>query len=564
MFGGTVQAGHHFCLQLARRHGGRRMRAAAVERAYRDYGAPPYPIFCTVTALGRTCSASAFTIFAETDLPQLHQAAPTPRTAHPFPSLILICCSVALATPAQAEWTALSGLQRSGAVVTAAALDLDNGNMIQQLDADQRLTPASLTKLAVAATALDVWPADKTFQTRVLGMGPFADGRIKGDLIFQSGDSTLDHQALWSLAAQLKGAGVNQVSGRLLVNTAPFGPLGCETKDRCDALRKSDTAYNAPLSAVGVDYGNWCVDLRSTAVGQPALVSGCGVARLPIAIDGSIKTVGASESPTYWIERVTDDGGDRLRVGGAIPLGGAQSMYRAMSDGALGVGLLLKETLQEMNIRIDGAVMLSRDPVSTAAYPLAVIDGLSLKEQLGRMLRFSNNYIADMLTLNLAAAQSPKSAGPLSEAAKTLSEFVGRARIKASKPVSADPPLFSGSGLTPENLLSADDLVALLAAQYRNTRKFPAFYGGLVVPREAPFAFLRVGSPAWLDRVALKTGTMDDPHSVAGISGYVRKKDGGWIAFAAIVNGGPRMMHVPLYKAMEAMRADIDSLLARY
>ena len=495
---------------------------------------------------------------------ELHRATPRTRRAHRFSLLLLTSLSIGLARPAQAEWTALAGLQRSGAVVTAAAIDLDNGAVIQQLDGSHRLTPASLTKLAVAATALDVWPADKTFQTRVLGVGPFASGKIKGDLIFQSGDSTLDHQALWSLAAQLKGAGVTQVSGKLLVNTAPFGPLGCETKDRCDALRKSDTAYNAPLSAVGVDYGNWCVDVRSTATGEPALVSGCGVAKLPIPIDGSIKTVGATENPTYWIERVTDDDGDRLRVGGAIPLGGAQSMYRAMSDGALGVGLLLKETLDEMNIKVDGNVELSRDPVSASAYPLAVIDGLSLKEQLGRMLRFSNNYIADMLTLNLAAAESPKSAGPLSEAAKTLSEFVGRASVKAGKPAGDGPPLFSGSGLTPENLLSADDLTGLLAAQYRNTRKFPAFYGGLVVPREAPFAFLRVGSPAWLDRVALKTGTMDDPHSVAGIAGYVRKKDGGWIAFAAIVNGGPRMMHVPLYKSMEAMRADVDALLARY
>jgi D-alanyl-D-alanine carboxypeptidase/D-alanyl-D-alanine-endopeptidase (penicillin-binding protein 4) len=475
-----------------------------------------------------------------------------------------LICAAALSAPAMAEWSALDALQHSGAAITALAVDLDTGNTIQQLDADKRLTPASLTKLAVAATALDVWPADKTFQTRVLGLGQFSSGKIKGDLILQSSDSTLDHQALWSLAAQLKGAGVSEVSGNLRINTAPFGPLGCETKDRCDALRRSDTAYNAPLSAVGVDYGNWCVDVRSTEVGKPALVSGCGVAKLPIPIEGEINTIGANDAQTFWVSRSSDDSGDRLHVGGAIPLGAAQSLYRAMSDGSMGVGLLLKETLDEMNIKVDGEVQLDRNAISASAYPLAVIEGLSLKEQLGRMLRFSNNYIADMLTLNLAAAESPNSVGQLADAAKTLTAFVANARLKSSKPASAGPPLFSGSGLTPENLLSADDLVGLLSAQYHNTRKFPAFYGGLVVPREAPFAFLRMGSPAWLDRVALKTGTMDDPHSVAGIAGYVRKKDGGWIAFAIIVNGGPHLLHVPLYKSMEAMRADIDALLARY
>ncbi len=471
---------------------------------------------------------------------------------------------LSLSFPVHADWQALHALENSGAVVTASAVDLDNDRVLEQLNAADRLTPASLTKLAVAATALDVWAADKTFQTRLLGVGPFKDGHIDGDLVLQGmGDSTLDHLALWSLAAQLKGTGVTAIHGRLLVNTAPFGPLGCETKDRCDALQRSDTAYNAPLAAVAVDYGNWCVDLRPSGIGHPAVVSTCGTAQAPLPVEGTIATVSATAKATFWVERVTNNGLDTLRVGGDIPLGGNISVYRAMSDPALGTGLLLREVLREIGIEVTGSVDVVHTPPPIDAYPLAQNEGLSLKEQLGRMLRFSNNYVADMLTLNLAAAQRDQAPSQLSDAAKSLSDFM--VRIKAGKGGKSTPPaLFSGSGLTPENELSAEDLTTLLAAQYRNTRNFPAFYGGLVVPRQAPFQFLRVGSPAWLDRVALKTGTMDDPHSVCGIAGYIRKKDGGWIAFAAIVNGGPKMRHVPLYKAMEAARADVDSILAKY
>jgi D-alanyl-D-alanine carboxypeptidase/D-alanyl-D-alanine-endopeptidase (penicillin-binding protein 4) len=85
-----------------------------------------------------------------------------------------------------------------------------------------------------------------------------------------------------------------------------------------------------------------------------------------------------------------------------------------------------------------------------------------------------------------------------------------------------------------------------------------------VVPRDAPFQFLRTGTPAWLDRVALKTGTMDTPHSVCGIAGYLRKKNGGWIAFAALVNGGPGLVHVPLFRAIAAARGDVEEILERY
>jgi D-alanyl-D-alanine carboxypeptidase/D-alanyl-D-alanine-endopeptidase (penicillin-binding protein 4) len=478
------------------------------------------------------------------------------RSAAALPLLYCLCL------PAHADWPALHELEDTGAVVTAAAVDLESGAMLEQVNANQRLTPASLTKLAVAATALDVWPADKTFQTRLLGVGPFKNGRIDGELMLQGmGDATLDHLALWSLAAQLKATGVSGINGRLSIDTAPFGPLGCETKDRCDAMQHSDTAYNAPLAAVAVDYGNWCVDIRPAGIGAPAVVSTCGMAQSPIPVEGSIRTVSAAARPTFWVERVTTGGSDSLRVGGDIPLGDVISVYRAMSDPALGTGLLLREVLREIGISVSGSVDVVHTQVPIDAYPLAQNDGLSLKEQLGRMLRFSNNFIADMLTLNLAATQRVQAPARLSDAAGTLSEFMARVRDDAK---ATPPPLFSGSGLTPENLLSADDLTTLLAAQYRNTRNFPAFYGGLVVPRQAPFGFLRVGSPAWLDRVALKTGTMDDPHSVCGIAGYLRKKDGGWIAFAAIVNGGPRMLHVPLYKAMQAARADVDALLAKY
>jgi D-alanyl-D-alanine carboxypeptidase/D-alanyl-D-alanine-endopeptidase (penicillin-binding protein 4) len=48
------------------------------------------------------------------------------------------------------------------------------------------------------------------------------------------------------------------------------------------------------------------------------------------------------------------------------------------------------------------------------------------------------------------------------------------------------------------------------------------------------------------------------------VAGYLRRRDGGWMAFAILVNGGEKRKHVPLYKAMEAIRSDIDDLLDRY
>ena len=355
------------------------------------------------------------------------------------------------------------------------------------------------------------------------------------------------------------------VSGDLFVDPAPFGVVTCETQDRCHALERSDSAYNAPLASIGVDFGNWCIVVRPTAAARAALVRGCGVTRLPVAVQGAIRTVARGHRQTFWVERRTTPAGeDILQVGGDIPLGDDQTVYRSMSNPALGAGLLLKETLHEIGVEVAGPVVVRASRPPASSYPVATVEGLSLREQLGRMLRFSNNYIADVLTMDMAASVDDHPPQALAAAGKLLSDFVQRVQARDRPASPAPPPIYSGSGLTTDNRLSANDLVRLLAYQYHDPRRFPAFYGGLVVPRDAPFVFLRQGGAAWLDRVALKTGTLDNPRSVCGIAGYLRKHNGGWVAFAAIVNGGPGWKHVPLFQAIEAERTDIEALLKRY
>ncbi|MGQ0502263.1 MAG: D-alanyl-D-alanine carboxypeptidase/D-alanyl-D-alanine endopeptidase [Panacagrimonas sp.] len=473
---------------------------------------------------------------------------------------IVVVASLLGSTHAQAAWTSLQAMEQNGARVSAQVVDLATGNAVQSLNAGTRLSPASVTKLVVASAALDVWYADKTFETRIFAGAPIVNGQLGGDLILQGdGDATLEHQDLWTLAAQVRAAGVRSVSGQVVASPI-FGPLACDNEDRCDAQTRSDTAFNAPLSSLGVDYGTWCVDVIPGASGRPALVRACDGVTLPIPVEGVITTRTTKGKESFWVERATRDGNDLLKVGGAIEPGEPQQVFRAMSDPAMGSALLLRQILIELGIEVRGAAVVRYGVAANAQGVLARVKGLALKEQLGRMLRYSNNYVADLLTLNLAAVRSPKPPQQLMEASDVLSRFV---QSKTDKSAGA-PLLYSGSGLTPENLLSAADLVGMLTAQYRDTQTFPAFYGGLVVPRQAPFAFLRGGSRAWQDRVALKTGTLNDPRSVCAISGYFRKLDGGWMAFAILINGSDRTRHVPLHKSMEAIRADVDDLLKRF
>ena len=477
-------------------------------------------------------------------------------------ALLFAAFSLLATLPAQAEWAALGRLQRQGALVSAMAVDLDTGRVIEQLDPDRRLTPASLTKLATAAQVLQEWPPNEQFQTRLLSAQPIQAGVLRGNLILAgAGDPSLDDRSLWELAAEARGAGLHTVTGALLVDPLPFGTMACGNHDRCAALLRSDNAYNAPLSAVGVDFGTWCVRVVPTSPWHDARVGGCGVTHLPIAVIGHIRTVAHGARQTFWVERRTQNGEDTLAVGGDVPMGDGQRVYRAMSDPARGTGLLLREALREIGVRVEGPVVVRFEQAPPAAHLLARVDGLLVREQLWRMLQYSNNYIADVLTLDMGAVRQPHET--LASASRMLSDFIARTEY-GDPPAVGPPPIYSGSGLTTGNRLSANDLVRVLTYEYHDTRRFAAFYAGLVSPYDAPFVFLRQGNAAWLNRVALKTGTLDNPRSVCGIAGYLRKRNGGWIAFSAIVNGGPRWRHVPLYQAIGAERTDIESLARRY
>lgn len=473
-------------------------------------------------------------------------------------AVLLLWLGAGLPFAALADWKALTALERDGARVSASVMDLGSGTVLQQLHAEKRLSPASVTKLVVAAAALDVWPADKVFETRILATGPIRDGRVAGDLIINGdGDATFDHRDLWLLAGQVRAAGIRSVGGSVVAYPV-FGPLGCDNVDRCEALTSSDTAFNVPLSSLGVDFGTWCVQVQATTPGQPALLRSCAGVALPIPVEGVITTRTPRAKESFWIGRDTSDGQDRLRVGGVIAPGETQEIFRAMSDPALGTAQLLRQMLAELGITVSGKTHVHYGPPIEATSVIARASGKALREQLGRMLRYSNNYVADLLTLDIAAARAPKPPTQLAEAAATLAAYF-------MQPTGGRPPrLYSGSGLTPENELSAAELVEMLQGEYRDAETFSAFYGGMVVPRQAPFAFLRGGSAAWLDRVALKTGTMNDPVSVCAVAGYLRRKDGGWMSFAILVNGSERKRHVPLHKSMEAIRKDIDDLLAQY
>ena len=464
---------------------------------------------------------------------------------------------------AAVDLPALHRLEKSGARISALVVDLPTGKVLAQMTPDTRLSPASLTKLYTAAASLMAWGPYQTFSTRVLARSQPRKGRIQGDLVLLGGgDPTLTYSGLWQLAAQLSEAGVKQVNGDLVIDQSLFGDVACLSDDRCDAKSGSRFAYDAPLSSAGMNFGTWCVAVAPSEPGRNAHVRQCQLSVPDLSLAGHVKTVAAHLPTAIRVSRTRIGERDRLILAGSIAADSpVQHIYRSVSDAPLQTGQIFQEVLLRSGIRIKGKIRVASTPASDGMVTLAKVDSIPLAEQLQRMMTYSNNYMADTLALDLLA-QQPDVKKPLTlEAAGAQLQMLAQSFEPDLK--GPGPVIRSGSGLTPDNALSATDLVALLKTLYLRTDLFPAFVGSLTVPEFSPLTIFKGKEPGWRTRIAAKTGSLQDPVTVLGVAGYFRTRNGGWGAFALLLNGSEQWPHIPFAEGVQALRQDLEKLLER-
>jgi D-alanyl-D-alanine carboxypeptidase/D-alanyl-D-alanine-endopeptidase (penicillin-binding protein 4) len=142
------------------------------------------------------------------------------------------------------------GVARSSAV----AVELGSGKVVYARNPSLPLIPASNDKLAVTYAALvSLGPAYR-IETQVLGVGEQDAAEWHGDLVLKGfGDPTLSSLGLRRLAAEVRGAGVRLVTGRILGDESYFDTF------RMGPGWKPQFFINEspPLSALTVDRGRY-------------------------------------------------------------------------------------------------------------------------------------------------------------------------------------------------------------------------------------------------------------------------------------------------------------------
>jgi D-alanyl-D-alanine carboxypeptidase/D-alanyl-D-alanine-endopeptidase (penicillin-binding protein 4) len=452
--------------------------------------------------------------------------------------------------------------------VTAMAVNLRTGEVLGELNPDSRMTPASVSKVILAGAALERFGSEHTFETRFYATGPVKNGVLKGDLVFEgAGDPSLTNEKLWFLTTDVARAGIRKVEGQLVVNTSKFGAIVPDL-DRKLAARRSRHAYDSPLSAAAVNFSVMGVVVSpGSSAGESAHLALEPYMLETTRIQGSVKT-NPGEMSRVAVTRTRNGSQDVFTASGSI---GQQSfparVYRSVSDPDEYAGAVLKAFMEREGITFTRGVRVEKVARKDMGRPLASVEGFPLGWQLLGLFKVSNNFIGDMLTIQLDLNETKTSGATLEGGAVQLESYMKETLAKTQAPYKSSPiglALDSGSGLTHDNRLSARDVVAVLHKMYSNTREFPPFLNALPVPGAEGTVRKRFQTEQTRhlrERLRAKTGTLSEPHDAIGLAGYSRLKDGDWVAFCAIVNGTPKRPSVGIELARETIDEDLGLLL---
>jgi D-alanyl-D-alanine carboxypeptidase/D-alanyl-D-alanine-endopeptidase (penicillin-binding protein 4) len=459
----------------------------------------------------------------------------------------------------------LAALAREGAKVSALVVDLGSGRPLASWEPNSLLAPASVTKLVLAAALLDRFGPEHTFKSRVLVDGDVKDDgrRLDGDLVVDAaGEPGLTNEHLWRLATDVARLGLRQVKGQLVLNTSRFAPITVNDRDvnRQASWSGSSHAYDGPLSAGAVNFSVVGVFVApGSAVGQPANVA---LEPYPLAntrLVNTVKTVAQGQRTKVSVDRTTEQGRDVLRASGTVAIREpARTVYRSVSDPDRYALDVLEAFLLAAGVQVAGKRVDRSEPKGRQ---VLVLESQPLEWHLRGLLRQSNNFIADMLTIQLDGAERGKT---LDQGNGAIDAFLAKVAREDGR-ARAGLRLESGSGLTPGNRLSAAAVVDVLRHLYDRDVWFGHTFAALPGAGVEGTLKRRFGSQdhAWLvGRLRAKTGTLSQPVVAVGLAGFSRSKSGLWTGFSILVNGGPRARGLTIEGARTAMEEDLANVLA--
>ncbi|KUO18497.1 D-alanyl-D-alanine carboxypeptidase/D-alanyl-D-alanine endopeptidase [Streptomyces dysideae] len=428
--------------------------------------------------------------------------------------------------------TILGDARMEGGIASVVVADAESGELLYQHQPTTRLMPASNTKLATSAAAMEILGPEYRFTTDVLASGRRYGPVLRGDLYLRGGgDPTLLAEDYDKLAAQVAASGVTRVDGRLIADDTRFDD---QRLGRDWAYDDESAYYAAQISALNVapdtDYDTGSVSVTVTpgarAGDRPTVTVTPDTDYVDIDVQATTVAAGGANA----IGAVREHGTNDIVVSGTTPVGGAAAKrWVSVWEPTGYAAAVFRDALAAHGVKVTGPTRLGRETPSTAR-ELASHQSMTLTNLQIPFMKLSNNMHAEVLTKAIGYEVSQQ--GTWSAGLAAISGYLKGVGVETDKLRQVD-----GSGLSRMDNFPAAQLAKLLLAVRSEPwytdweRSLPVacntdrFVGGTLRSRMC-------GTPAALNARA-KTGSLT---GASGLSGYVMDAGGRELVFSIVLN----------------------------
>lgn len=447
-------------------------------------------------------------------------------------ALAAAAATLTLVTAAQAQLRTASSVELSDSVAhalktagipaTAAAITvipLAGSGVSLAVNENQPMNPASTMKLVTTLAGLELLGPQYQWRTEALAMVRPRAGVLEGDLWLRgSGDPRLVIEDLWLLVQRIRGAGVREIRGDLVLDRTAFEPMAHDPAAfDGEALRP----YNAGPDALLLNYKavsfHFVPEPETKQVRVYALpaLSGMTVPAHVRGLDGPCND---------WRGRLGGDFGDPMRpqFRGGFPVSCGERVWHVNLLTPLQYASSVFRNLWESS----GGAWRGRvrEAVSPPdAYRLAQHESKPLAEVIRDINKYSNNVMARQLFLTLGA-EIMRQPASMERAQRVVGDWLATKGLERREFV-----LENGAGLSRTERLTAGGLARLLAGAFASPL-MPEYVSSLPLVGVDGTMRKRVGAAG---SAHIKTGLLADARAIAG---YVLAAGGRRYVVVAFIN----------------------------
>ena len=440
--------------------------------------------------------------------------APVARLFKTFVLLLVLTSASALGAPPDMVAKGLRDAKLPQASVSIVVQEVGARRPSLALNADVSRNPASVMKLVTTYAALELLGPAYRWQTEL-----YRDG---DDLILKgSGDPKLNYESFGMLLRNLRGRGLRDIRGDIVLDRSYFGPISHELIDS-EIYRPYNVAPDALLvNFKSLRFVFWPEDVKVRMFVEPHLPGMELVNALKLS-DGACPEGRAFRD---LIQASFQSKPPRAAFTGFYPVScGERDLNVALHHPEDYVAGMIRALWAEMGGSWSGR--LREGTVGPNARLLYTHESEPLSEIARDINKFSNNVMARQLYLTLAAELGGAPAQP-EAAARAIAQWLTFKDIP-----SKDLVIENGSGLSRLERASAATLMALLQAAWKSP-VMPEFVATLPVAAADGTMRKRLHGGAVAGNAHIKTGLLTDARAMAG---YVLDRNGKRHAVVMIAN----------------------------